>query len=98
MMQMTTISSIRVSPLPERRLSCGPEPGTGTLTVAAKRRLPHIPNGKEYPERKYQHQYAEQHDQDGLDLHRERLQFVFDLALVHLGHLAQQLVQLARDR
>src|SRR3989441_2126407 len=97
MMQMTTISSIRVSPLPERRLSCGTEPGTGTLTVAApKRRLPQVPDREEYPKREYQHQDAEQHDQDGLDLRRERLQLVLDLALIHLGHLAQQLVQLSR--
>src|SRR6266536_2180387 len=92
MMQMTTISSIRVSPLPER----GTEPRTGALTVAAKRRLPQITDREKDSEREYQHQYAEQHDQDGLDLRRERLQLVLDLALIHLGHLAQQLVQLAR--
>src|SRR6266568_5893145 len=97
MTQMTTTSSIRVSPALERWPSSRPEQSTGTLTVAApKCRSPQIPDGEEYPERQDQHQDAEQHDQDGLDLRRERLQLVLDLALIHLGDLAQQLVQLTR--
>src|SRR6266516_5869776 len=98
-MQTTTISSIRVKPGPARRRSRGPKPGLRTLTVAAcKSSLPQIPHGEEYPERKYQHQHAEQHDQDGLDLRGQGLQLVFDLPLVHFGHFAQKIVELARFR
>src|SRR5712691_8472540 len=96
MMQMTTISSIRVKPEPARRKR---ETGwrASDLTVAAcKRRLPQIPHGEEHPESEYQHQSAEEHDENGLDPRGEILQVVFDFPLVHLGHLAQEVVQLSR--
>src|SRR6476660_3827971 len=97
MMHTTTISSIRVSPEAARSRTPDPDASTGTLTTPARKSsLPQIPHGEEYPQREYQNHYAEHDDQDGLDLRGERLQLVFDFALIHFGHLAQQIVQLAR--
>src|SRR6266702_6196885 len=96
MMHTTMISSIRVSPEAARSRVRDPDSSTRPLTFAARKSsLPQVPHGEEYAKREYQHQYTQQHYQDGLDLRRERLQLVFDFPLIHFGHFTQQIIELS---
>src|SRR5213592_5224879 len=73
MMHTTMISSIRVSPEAARSRARDPDSSTRSLTFPARKSsLPQVPHGEEHAQREYQHQHTEQHDQDGLDLRRER--------------------------
>src|SRR5688572_32032088 len=68
---------------------------TIAMRSALEHDLAHLPDRQEHPEREQQHQHAERHGNDRLDVGGEGLDLVVDLALVHVGDLAEQRVELA---
>src|SRR5438067_2273077 len=63
------------------------------IASAVARYAGEVPYRQENRERQDRDDYAQKHDENRLDLRRQRLDFVVDLALIELGDLEHQVVE-----
>src|SRR5581483_4979463 len=95
MITSTTVNSMSEKPRPGARWSWWTRMGASGL-MRPEHGPAEAPDRQQHAERQDQHEDREEHDHDRLDLRAERLQLVLDLALVHLGDLLHEVVELAR--
>src|SRR5258708_15138751 len=85
LMMTTTMSSSRSE-----------KPRSSRTAGASPRDRGHVPHRQEYAKREYQYEDAHEHEQDRLDFCRQAFHLDGNLALVHVGDLGHELVDLAR--